>query len=91
MKKIVSHIDQFLKIPINTVIERGKILLQSESKIDAGFICCTTCKYWIGYTEYQYPSILIIDSSSKGKCVKTYLGEEIMAMGSCTNWTRRYY
>lgn len=64
--------------------------MKSGSKIDAGFISCATCKYWTGYTEYQYPGTLVVDSGSKGKCVKTYLGGETIAMGSCMNWKRRY-
>ena len=64
--------------------------MQSGAKIDAGFISCATCKYWTGNTKYQYPGMVIVDNSSKGKCVKTYLGGETGAMGSCTNWTRRY-
>ncbi len=64
--------------------------MQSGAKIDAGFISCATCKFWTGYTEYQYPSIVIVDNGSKGKCTKTYLGGEISAMGSCMNWERRY-
>ena len=64
--------------------------MQSTTKIDAGYICCATGKHWTGPTEYQYPGILIVDNSSKGKCVKTYLGGEIVATGSCVNWERRF-
>lgn len=64
--------------------------MQSGSTIDTGFICCATCRYWTGYTEYHFPGTMTIDNSSKGNCNKTYLGAEIAAMGSCMNWERRY-
>ena len=64
--------------------------MQSGSVIDTGFICCGTCRYWTGCTEYHFPGTMTIDSSSKGRCNKTYLGAETAAMGSCMNWERRY-
>lgn len=32
--------------------------MQSGSTIDAGFICCATCRYWTGYTEYHFPGTM---------------------------------
>ena len=64
--------------------------MQSGSVIDTGFICCGTCRYWTGCTEYHFPGTMTSDSSSKGRCNKTYLGAETGAMGSCMNWERRY-
>lgn len=65
-------------------------MINLNTSVDVSFICCGTCKFWEGDTKYKFPSIVILDNGSKGKCTNTYFGADTLAMGSCSNWEQRY-
>lgn len=66
--------------------------IKNETKVDTRYVCCATCKFWAGITEFLYPSTVIIDQNNniKGKCNKTFYPGETNAFVSCQNWEARY-
>lgn len=64
----------------------------NKTTLDSKFVCCATCTYWSGIVEFKYPSTIIInqDNNKYGNCNNTYLGADVMAFSSCTNWKPRY-